>query len=95
MLALTGCDLDNRRVGGRVELVKAIEALRGKLRGLAQVGRVPVLSAFRPILKLLYKFLRVGNGRERVPPRCRKHHGRPTGQEHAIAAPGSAAPVPL
>ena len=51
LLALTGCDLDSRR-GGRVELVKAIEALRGKVRVLAQVGRVPVPSAFRPILKL-------------------------------------------
>ena len=58
LLALTGCDLDSGRVGGRVELVKAIEALRGKVRVLAQVGRVPVPTAFRPILKLLDKFLR-------------------------------------
>ena len=58
LLALTGYDLDSGRVGGRVELVKAIEALRGKVRVLAQVGRVPVPSAFRPILKLLDKFLR-------------------------------------
>jgi hypothetical protein len=56
LLALTGCDLDGR-VGGRVELVKAIETLRGKVRVLAQVGRTPVPSAFRPILKLLDKFL--------------------------------------
>src|ERR1035441_5140645 len=46
LLALTGYDLDSGRVGGRVELVKAIEALRGKVRVLAQVGRVPVPSAF-------------------------------------------------
>lgn len=57
LLALTGCDLDSSR-GGRVELVKAIEALRGKVRVLAQVGRVPVPSAFRSILKLLDKFLK-------------------------------------
>jgi len=56
LLALTGCDLDGR-VGGRVELIRAIEALRGKVRVLAQVGRMPVPSAFRPILKLLDKFL--------------------------------------
>src|SRR5260370_8212747 len=41
LLALTGCDLDSGR-GGRVELVKAIEALLGKVRGLAQVGRAPL-----------------------------------------------------
>jgi hypothetical protein len=57
LLALTGCDLDYRRTGSRVELVKAIEALRGKVCVLAQAGRVGVPSAARPILKLLDRFL--------------------------------------
>lgn len=59
LLALTGCDLDHRRTGSRVELVKAIEALRGRVRILAQAGRVAVPSRPRPILKLLDKFLQV------------------------------------
>jgi len=57
LLALTGCDLDNRR-GSRVELVKAIEALRGRVRVLAQCGRVVIPSAPRPILKLLDHFVK-------------------------------------
>lgn len=58
LLALTGCDLDNRRTGNRVELVKAIEALRGKVCILAQAGRIAIPNSFRPILKLLDKFVR-------------------------------------
>src|SRR5882762_9381556 len=58
LLALTGCDLDNRRTGSRVELVKAIEALRGRVRVLAQVGRLAIPNTPRPILKLLDKFVR-------------------------------------
>jgi hypothetical protein len=58
LLALTGCDLDNRRTGSRVELVKTIEALRGRVCVLAQTGRVPIPNTFRPILKLLDKFLK-------------------------------------
>lgn len=58
LLALTGCDLDYERKGSRVELVKAVEALRGRVRVLAQSGRVMVPSAQRPVLKLLDKFLR-------------------------------------
>lgn len=58
LLALTGCDLDNRRTGSRVELVKAIEALRGKVCVLAQAGRIAIPNSFRPILKLLDKFVR-------------------------------------
>jgi hypothetical protein len=58
LLALTGCDLDNRRTGSRVELVKAIEALRGKVCVLAQAGRVVIPNPPRPILKLLDKFVR-------------------------------------
>ena len=56
LLALTGCDLDSRRTGSRVELVKAIEALRGRVCVLAQTGRVAIPNTFRPILKLLDKF---------------------------------------
>lgn len=58
LLALTGCDLDNRRTGSRVELVKAIEALRGRVCVLAQTGRVAIPNTFRPILKLLDKFVK-------------------------------------
>ncbi len=32
LLALSGCDLESRRTGTRVELVRAIEALRGRVR---------------------------------------------------------------
>ncbi|MBE0541986.1 MAG: phospholipase D family protein [Verrucomicrobia bacterium] len=58
LLALTGCDLDHRRTGSRVELVRAIEALRGRVCVLAQAGRVAVPNTPRLILKLLDKFLR-------------------------------------
>ncbi len=57
LLALTGCDLDHQRKGSRVELVKAIEALRGRVRVLAQRGRVMIPNTPRQILKLLDKFL--------------------------------------
>src|SRR5262245_5418170 len=57
LLALSGCDLENRRTGGRVELVRAIESLRGRVRILAQEGRVAIPRAPLPILKLLDKFL--------------------------------------
>jgi len=59
LLALTGCDLDYRRTGSRVELVKAIEALRGRVRIIAQANRVAVPPKNRPILKLLDNFLAV------------------------------------
>jgi hypothetical protein len=61
LLALAGCDLDNRRTGSRVELVRAIEALRGRVCVLAQANRiaVPKSSRPRPILKLLDQFVRV------------------------------------
>ena len=58
LLALTGCDLDSRRTGSRVELVKAIEALRGSVRTCASWPRGDSRSTLRPILKLLDKFLR-------------------------------------
>jgi hypothetical protein len=57
LLALSGCDLESRRTGSRVELVKAIEALRGRVRILAQEGRVTVPSTPMPILKLMDKFV--------------------------------------
>ena len=57
LLALTGCDLDHRRTGSRVELVKAIETLRGRTRILAQANRVAVPRTPRAILKLLDRFL--------------------------------------
>ena len=58
LLALTGCDLDNRRTGSRVELVKAIKSLRGKVRVLAQTGRVAHPNIHRPILNLLDRFVK-------------------------------------
>lgn len=57
LLSLGGCDLESRRTGSRVELVRAIEALRGRVRILAQAGRVVVPAAPVAILKLLDKFL--------------------------------------
>ena len=57
LLALTGCDLDYRRTGSRVELVKAIEALRGRVRILAQANRVAIPRKARSILKLMDNFL--------------------------------------
>ncbi len=57
LLALTGCDLDNRH-GSRVELVNAIETLRGRVRVLAQVGRLVNSGRSRPILKLLDQFVK-------------------------------------
>jgi len=66
LLALTGCDLDSRRTGSRVELVKAIEALRGRVCVLAQTGRVAIPNTFRPILKLLDKFVKTVDADETV-----------------------------
>jgi hypothetical protein len=57
LLSFTGCDLDHRRTGSRVELVKAIEALRGRARILVQANRVAIPRNPRPILKLLDKFV--------------------------------------
>jgi hypothetical protein len=59
LLALTGCDLDYRRTGSRVELVKAIEALRGRVRILAQANRIAIPRKARSILKLMDNFLGV------------------------------------
>lgn len=57
LLALRGYELDGDHPRSRVELVRAIEGLRGRVRILAQKGRVPVPSKQLPILKLLDKFL--------------------------------------
>jgi len=57
LLALSGCDLESRRTGSRVELVRAIESLRGRVRIVAQAGRVAIPAAPVAILKLLDKFL--------------------------------------
>jgi hypothetical protein len=56
LLALSGCDFEGR-TPSRVELVKAIEALRGRVRVLAQEGRVAIPGARVPILRLLDRFL--------------------------------------
>jgi hypothetical protein len=66
LLALTGCDLDNRRTGSRVELVKAIEALRGRVRVLAQTGRMAPPSIHRPILNLLDRFVKFVDADENI-----------------------------
>src|SRR5207249_4232449 len=58
LLALAGCDLDTRRKASPVELVKAVESLRGKVCVLAQAGRVTIPHTRRPIIKLLDKFLK-------------------------------------
>ena len=57
LLALRGYELDDDRPRSRVELVRAVEGLRGRVRILAQKGRVPIPSKQLPILKLLDKFL--------------------------------------
>lgn len=61
LLALSGCDLDHRRTGNRVELVRAVDKLRGRVRVLAQANRViiPRASRQQPILRLLDRFLNV------------------------------------
>lgn len=66
LLSLAGCDLDHRRTGSRVELVKAIETLRGRVRILAQANRVAAPKAPRQILKLLDQFLRPVDANENV-----------------------------
>jgi hypothetical protein len=66
LLALTGCDLDHRRTGSRVELVKAIEALRGRVCVLAQASRVAIPNTARPVLKLLDRFVKTVDTDENV-----------------------------
>jgi hypothetical protein len=57
LLALAGYDLDGRK-GSSIELVKTIEALRGRVRILAQAGRIPTPKLSCPMLKLLDRFLK-------------------------------------
>jgi len=56
LLALGGADVEGR-TASRVELVRAIEALRGRVRVLAQEGRVGIPRVSLPILRLLDRFL--------------------------------------
>lgn len=65
LLALSGVEVDGRRKGNRVELVKAIETLQGKVRVLAQAGRLVVPHRSRSILKTLDRFLRTMDFDER------------------------------
>jgi len=65
LLALSGCEFDLQRTGSRVELVQAIEGLRGRTCVLAQAGRVIVPNTPRPILKLLDKFTKFVGSDER------------------------------
>jgi hypothetical protein len=58
LLALAGYELEGERPGSRIELVKTIEALAGRVRVVAQTGRVLIPHRSRPILKLLDKFVR-------------------------------------
>jgi hypothetical protein len=58
LLALTGCELDYGRKGSRVELVKALDALRGKVCVLAQQGRGTIPNAQLYVLKLLDRFVK-------------------------------------
>jgi len=66
LLALGGAVLDQKRTGNRVELVKSVEALRGRVRVMAQAGRITVPNAPRSILKLLDRFVRVVDADESV-----------------------------
>jgi len=61
LLALSGCDLDGRRAPSRVEVVRAVESLRGRVKVLAQEGRVMLPETTAPILALLDQFLKVIN----------------------------------
>jgi hypothetical protein len=65
LLALSGCEFDLQRTGSRVELVQAIEGLRGRACVLAQAGRVLVPNTPRPILKLLDQFTKFVGSDER------------------------------
>jgi hypothetical protein len=66
LLALAGCDLDSRCTGSRVELVKAIETLRGRVCVLAQASRLAIPNSSRPILKLLDRFVKTVDADENV-----------------------------
>ena len=50
LISLSGSDLDQRIKGSRVELVRAMEVLRGRVRVLAQAGRISLPGVPRTIL---------------------------------------------
>ncbi len=58
LLALTDCDLEYRRTGSRIELVRAIETLRGRVCILAQAGRLIVPHVPAGILPLFDEFIK-------------------------------------
>lgn len=57
LISLSGSNLDQRSKGSRVELVRAIEVLRDRVRVLAQAGRVSLPGAPRTILGVLDDFV--------------------------------------
>jgi hypothetical protein len=57
LISLSGCNIEQRTKGSRVELVRAMELLRGRVRVLAQKGRVSLPGTPRAILGLLDQFL--------------------------------------
>lgn len=71
LLALSGCDCNDRRTGSRLELVHAIEKLRDRMRVLVHPGRVTKPKAPSPILAVLDKFLR------EIPPKARDSSWHP------------------
>jgi hypothetical protein len=56
LLALSGADVDSQR-GSRLEVVRAIELLRSRVRILAQAGRILIPRTKTPIVKLLDRFV--------------------------------------
>ena len=56
LLALSGCD-DDRGSGSKVDLAQAVEQLRGRVRILAQAGRVQTPKKSLKIMVLLDQFL--------------------------------------
>ena len=55
-MSLSGSNLDQRSKGSRVELVRAMDGLRGRVRILAQAGRVSLPCVPRAILGVLDQF---------------------------------------
>ncbi len=61
LFAMAGCDLDNRRTGSRIELIRAVDLLRDRFRVVVQKNRiaVPRASSQQTILKLLDQFVSI------------------------------------
>jgi hypothetical protein len=57
LVSLSGRDLDQRAKCSRVELIRALESLRGRVRVLAQAGRISLPKTPRQILGLLDEFV--------------------------------------